>query len=133
MEIGLNTAKCTIQKHQNLKWETLCADDPRAQLSKRASWKKEKDLTRRQQIVLSQLRAGGKSPILQRYLHDIGAADSPICKSCGLEAEDAEHLICKCPAHARQRLHYLGNNTTLECLLDKPSGVVGFLEKIGRI
>ena len=129
----MNTAKCTIRKTHQLGMGKNGSQDHHTELSRRSNWKKEKHMSRREQIVIAQLRAGGKCPILKQYLHDIGAADSPICSSCGEEAEDAKHLIVECPAHSRLQLDLLGPNTSMKCLVEAPSMVVDFLEKLGRI
>ncbi|KAJ3711775.1 hypothetical protein C8R42DRAFT_537800, partial [Lentinula raphanica] len=38
---------------------------------------------------------------LQKHLHRIGKADSPICPCCRDEVETVRHFLMECPAHRR--------------------------------
>ena len=131
--IDYSTAKATIYKDMRAKWSRQLHADRHCSLSLKANWQKEQQLKRRHQIVLAQLRAGGKCPILKSYLHDIGAANNDICDRCNLDRDDLEHALLSCPAHERQRIQILGPQPTLETLHSNPTGVVAFLEAARRI
>jgi hypothetical protein len=47
--------------------------------------------------------------IFRRHLHLIGLSDSPLCRSCGAEAETSVHILCECEALASHRPAYLGS------------------------
>ncbi|KAF9018646.1 hypothetical protein BDZ89DRAFT_889992, partial [Hymenopellis radicata] len=57
---------------------------------------------RRGTCILNQLRSGHVG--LNRHLHRIGAAPSPMCESC-LVPETIPHLLLLCPRYAEQRRH----------------------------
>ena len=46
--------------------------------------------------------------LLQKDLHKIKLADSPICEQCLEEEESVEHYLCECPAFATPRYNNLG-------------------------
>ena len=52
----------------------------------------ERQLPRATRRTLAQLRAQ-KCPLLQEYLHSIGAAEVPSCPLCGLVEHDTRHLF----------------------------------------
>ena len=131
--VDLSTAKAAIQKRTRDLWSREVAEDDKCVLSSRAKWESEKHLKRREQIILAQLRAGGKCPILGAYLHDIGAADNDRCKFCNLERDDLTHMLISCPAHARKRDQILGLQVEESALWAKPVEVVRFLEAVKRI
>ena len=54
--------------------------------------KSEETLSRDTRRTLAQLRAR-KSPMLQEYLHNIGAAESPDCPLCEQERHTTAHLF----------------------------------------
>ncbi|GFS10337.1 hypothetical protein ElyMa_003058600 [Elysia marginata] len=58
---------------------------------------KESGLTRRERVVLAQLRCNEKSPILQQYLYSTAAADSKACLTCGASPDNLDHVLKKCP------------------------------------
>jgi hypothetical protein len=50
----------------------------------------------------------GHAPV-RRHLHIMGLFDGdPSCKSCRLETETVQHIICCCEALARQRYNVFG-------------------------
>ena len=55
----------------------------------------EEQLPRETRRTLAQLRAQ-KCPLLQEYLHSIGAAEDPSCPLCGLDGHNTAHLF-SCP------------------------------------
>ena len=56
----------------------------------------EQQLCREARRTLAQLRAG-KCPLLQGYLHAIGAADHPSCPLCGHGEHNTVHIFA-CPS-----------------------------------
>jgi ribonuclease HI len=90
-------------------------------------------LTRGQERVIAQLRAG-KCPIVAEYLHLIKEADSPRCPQCPAPVEDVHHLICECPAYGKPRLDLfaLEKACDLTILARRPARVMAFLRAIRR-
>ena len=61
------------------------------------------DLSRRGQVILSQLRVG-RSPLTREVLHRIGRAADPWCLNCGEpEIDSTRHLLAECPAYSAAR------------------------------
>jgi ribonuclease HI len=58
-------------------------------------------LSRRHSSILIQLRTG-HAP-LNKYLHKIGKADSPICPACHNTEETVHHFLIQCPEYKTQR------------------------------
>jgi ribonuclease HI len=58
-------------------------------------------LPRRQASLLTQLRTGHVP--LNKYLHRIQRAESPICPACRTHDETVQHFLLMCPAYSRQR------------------------------
>ena len=58
-------------------------------------------LSRGRVSELVQLRTGHIP--LQKHLHRIGKADSPMCPACHSRKETVHHFLLACPAHAQQR------------------------------
>ena len=46
---------------------------------------------------------------LNKHLHNMGLADSPLCRGCGEEDETPHHVICQCEAYTKARERLLGN------------------------
>ncbi|EPT00518.1 hypothetical protein FOMPIDRAFT_1122393 [Fomitopsis schrenkii] len=61
---------------------------------------------------------------LQKYLHRIKKADSPICEQCGTAPETVYHYLRECPAYEEQRERLDGDAgeaaTQLRTLLNTP-------------
>ncbi|KAJ3925073.1 MAG: hypothetical protein NXY57DRAFT_873969, partial [Lentinula lateritia] len=53
---------------------------------------------------LTQLRTGHIP--LQKHLHRIHQADTPICPCCKQQPETVFHYLFQCPAHRRARDHF---------------------------
>ncbi|OBZ69759.1 hypothetical protein A0H81_10502 [Grifola frondosa] len=62
-------------------------------------------LPRRQANLLFQLRT--EHVPLQKHLHRIRRADTPICPSCLAAPETVHHFLLTCPAHAHHRWDHL--------------------------
>jgi ribonuclease HI len=60
-----------------------------------------KNLPRRHTSLLIQLRTGHIA--LNKYLHKIGKADSPLCPECRHTSETVHHYLFRCPAFSEQR------------------------------
>ncbi|GFR73598.1 hypothetical protein ElyMa_002141200 [Elysia marginata] len=92
---------------------------------------KESGLTRRECVVLAQLRCNEKSPILQQYLYSTGAADSETCLTCGASTDNLDHVLKECPTGAPYR-DSLPENPR-DALWTDPVRVVEFLRACDRI
>ena len=76
-EIDLATAKMVTKRHiLKTVWapQNVHESQP-AGIRPPPTRDKESGLTRRERVVLAQLRCNEKCPLLQKYLHSIGAAD----------------------------------------------------------
>lgn len=63
---------------------------------------------------------------LQKHLHTLGLANSPLCLNCGEEEqEDVEHFLCSCEAFSRVRKSILGKQFL--CVKDLKKVEVGVL------
>jgi RNase H len=60
-----------------------------------------KNMPCRHASLLVQLRTGHVA--LNKYLHKIGKADSPICPQCRRTQESVHHYLFRCPAFSKQR------------------------------
>jgi len=78
---------------------TLQNIDPSAPSKRFASIIEE--LPRRHSALLFQLRTGHVS--LNKHLHRITKAPSPICEACNQKNESVYHFILECPAYTRHR------------------------------
>jgi len=46
---------------------------------------------------------------LRKHLHMPGLTDSPLCRTCGVEEETSDHILCKCEVLASFRHVHLGS------------------------
>jgi ribonuclease HI len=60
-----------------------------------------KDMPRKHTSLLVQLRTGHVA--LNKYLHEIGKVDSPLCPQCRNTPESVHHYLFRCPAFSEQR------------------------------
>ena len=90
------------------------------------------DLTRRQQRIFQQLRAGN-SPITRDFMFRIHKQDSPLCPECGEAAENVRHLLLDCQAWTRPRVDKWGIFVKPEDIFNDPKGLMEFLARIGRL
>ena len=84
--------------------------------------------------TLNQLLAGHSS-LLNEYLHRISARPSPDCESCVETAENADHLLLKCPSRKSSRdLSNLAEFADVrEAILTEPSQALQFLQLEGLL
>ncbi|KAG2032023.1 hypothetical protein BDR03DRAFT_802792, partial [Suillus americanus] len=79
-------------------------------------------LPRRHSALLFQLRTGHMP--LNKHLHCISKAPSPICEACNQKNKSVYHFILECPAYTRphnvMRASMGTNSCTLANLLNKP-------------
>jgi hypothetical protein len=79
-------------------------------------------LPRKPAVILFQLRTG--HTILNKHLHRINRADSPVCPCCRREDETVLHYLMHCPAHANARaeMHRVGGRPSRDItkLLSRP-------------
>jgi hypothetical protein len=79
-------------------------------------------LPRKLAVILFQLRTG--HTILNKHLHRINRAESPLCPCCRREDETVMHYLIHCLAHANARaeLHRLGGRSSRDIvkLLSRP-------------
>jgi ribonuclease HI len=91
-------------------------------------------LSRKHASVLIQLRSGHIP--LNKHLHRIGKAESPICPCCRQHEETVHHFLIRCPAHRNARTaltHAAGRDaTSLHKLLSKPKLIPHLFRFIGR-
>ena len=90
------------------------------------------DIPRREQRLLSQLRAG-KSPVLGAYLHSSGKADTAICQACYEAPETAKHLLLTCPAWSQARIQLSGCTPTVTEVFESTTQLMAFLKRIGLL
>jgi ribonuclease HI len=91
------------------------------------------DLTRWEQVTLSQLRVG-RSILTRKTLHEIGLASNPDCRNCE-EEDSVEHLLTECPAYARTRaLLWGGPMPSLGHVLGgAATKIFTYLRRVGRV
>ena len=92
------------------------------------------DLSRRGQVILSQLRVG-RSPLTREVLHRIGRAADPWCPNCGEpEINSTRHLLAECPAYSVARSSLWGGPLpTMSSVLGADAAhVLEFLWRVGR-
>jgi hypothetical protein len=97
--------------HKKVKQEarTIFAKSPRARhaheidpsMPSAAFSKLTGDMPRRHASILVQLRTGHVG--LNKHLHKIGKAESPLCPACQKTDETVHHFLFRCPAYDRQR------------------------------
>ena len=94
-----------------------------------------RDLTRAQTSLITQLRTG-HAPLNKR-LHRIKKANSPLCKSCLLAEESTHHYLLECRAHSHARVamsRKLGRKaTSMKHLLNSAVGVCAVLKIAAEI
>jgi len=84
---------------------------------------------RRATVQLNQLLTG-HCPLLEKYLHTIGASPTPTCQQCSGTVEDADHLLIHCPARSNNR-NAVGLNkftTASSAITESPAVVLQFLQ-----
>ena len=90
-------------------------------------------LTRREQVIIHQLRAGKSSLVAHCLYRYRGLSEEKgLCMAgCGVK-ETVEHLLT-CPMYERQRQESdIEEGKVLQALNDEPEKVLKFLDKIGR-
>ena len=133
--IDLMTAEALISRNVHTSYRLSLTDPASVHVMDREppNPRLESNLTKRERQIISQLRTGGSSPILRKYLHRIGKAESPTCLHCNEEDDSLEHALLQCPAMHMQRLHHLGIQPTLTILKTNPEAVIDFLRGTGRV
>jgi ribonuclease HI len=82
--------------------------------------------TRRQQVLLAQLRSGHCSK-LAAYCRIVNPTADPTCPRCGEEPEDLEHWFQRCPALEKKRWDLFGClSPPLSVLTSQPDRVVSY-------
>ena len=121
------------EQGRNKMWAAVERDSHWWEVTQGRPPKWPRGLTRGQERIIAQLRAG-KCPIVAGYLHLIKKADSPACAQCGAAVEDVRHLICQCPAYepARQLLYAEEKRRDLTILARRPVRVMQYLRAIRR-
>jgi hypothetical protein len=106
-------------------WAQVCKDGP-------PKWKDHEGMTRAEQRILAQFRAG-KCSLLNDYRHLCGWAENPACE-CGAPVQDVEHVLLQCPIHvpARNRLFEPPMKFGVEVLARFPERAARFLRDTGR-
>ena len=105
-------------------WAKVCKDGP-------PKWKDHEEMTRAEQRILAQFRAG-KCSLLADYRHLCGWEESPACE-CGAPVQSVEHVLLQCPIHvpARNQLFVPPMKFGVEVLARFPERAVRFLRDIG--
>ncbi|GFR79136.1 Gag-Pol polyprotein [Elysia marginata] len=95
VEIDLKTAKAVSKRHV---LDTIWAPQ-NVHESQPAGIRPKRRVCCDERVVLAlaQLRCNGKSPILQKYLYDIGASLCDACLQCGQSPDDLHHTLYDCP------------------------------------
>ncbi|OBZ69518.1 hypothetical protein A0H81_10498 [Grifola frondosa] len=96
-------------------------------------------MPRRQANILFQLRT--EHVPLQKHLHRIRRAESPICPACHAAPETVHHFLLTCPAHAHHRWTHLDRalgrtGRSLSCLLNTSTAMkplFSFINATGRL
>ncbi|OBZ68012.1 hypothetical protein A0H81_12025 [Grifola frondosa] len=96
-------------------------------------------MPRRQANILFQLRT--EHVPLQKHLHRIRRAESPICPACHAAPETVHHFLLTCPAHAHHRWAHLDRalghaGRSLSCLLNTSTAMkplFSFINATGRL
>ena len=94
---------------------------------------KEENLSRRERVILAQLRAGAHCPILGSFLHRIGKLDSPKCLDCDEPEDSLQHALLECPRWNRLRNLTLGAFPSIDALWEEPAAVAAYLRGSGRL
>ena len=105
-------------------------DPPIAHLRTRAVYQgtrgNEGSLTRRETVLLAQLRSGHCLK-LAAYHKIIDDTADPMCPQCGREPETVEHWLQQCPASAARRVAEFGvASPPLNVLFQDPVAVLAF-------
>lgn len=124
--LDFDTAKAIIRRDAVNSWRSGLSQTERPKCN-------ENNLSRRERVVLSQLRTGEHCPILNAYLHRIGKSDSPICKDCKRQADTWQHLLLKCSKHNTIRKKIFDKAPTADVLWREPERVIQFLRGCGRL
>lgn len=89
---------------------------------------------RRNTSILMQLRTG-HAP-LNKFLHKIGKAESPMCPACEMEEEDVSHYLLRCPRYDTYRLkiqqHYRRHTIPKSTLLATPGAMKFLFEFVNK-
>ena len=132
--IDFITAKAAIKRHlyeENIK-KLESADTFHQKATNSRPKPLPKDLSRRDEVIIHQLRTG-KSPIAANCLYKYRGLteDKGKCLAgCG-EKETVEHLLT-CVIYDKQRLEVCGDKDIIKLLNDNPVEVLSYLDKIGR-
>ena len=114
-----------------------CMNPAKCKDSGSATKKKTPSLSRRDEVLIYQLRLG-KSPIVRSCLatYDNQRGDKQFCKNegCVNVKENVEHLLIKCPTYSKERCICFedGFNVTLNVLDKDPEAVIRYMKMIGR-
>ncbi|GFS08315.1 hypothetical protein ElyMa_006592000 [Elysia marginata] len=133
VEIDLKTAKAVSKRHV---LDTIWApqnvhESQSAGIRPSPTRDKEAGLSRRERVVLAQLRCNGKSPILQKYLYDICASPCDACLQCGQSPDDLHHALYDCPEVDFFRSLIPGD--LMESLWESPVEMIEFLRASQRL
>ncbi|GFR81878.1 RNA-directed DNA polymerase from mobile element jockey [Elysia marginata] len=120
VEIDLKTAKAVSKRH--------VLDTSRNTPTPHSRQRGRSVATR---VVLTQLRCNGESPILQKYLYDIGASPSDACLQCGQSPEDLHHALYNCPEV--DFFQSLIPGDPMESLWESPVEMIEFLRVSQRL
>jgi hypothetical protein len=109
--MAVRTATEPQRHHKKIKQEvkTIFAKSPRARhtheidpsMPSAAFSKLTSDMPRRHASILVQLRTGHVG--LNKHLHKIGKAESPLCPACQKTIQTDHHFLFRCPAYDGQR------------------------------
>ena len=134
-DIDYPTAKAHLHRLEKTKWKNAVEhDNLPLRVPNPPSAEAEASLSKRETQILSQLRTGGHSPILQEYLHRINRAPTPECLTCGHPMDDLDHMLTDCPAYDHHRLQRFGLlRPPISILWRQPCDVINFLKDCGRI
>ena len=87
-------------------------------------------MTRRERVVLAQIRTGHSS-LTASYRHRIGIDDNQNCEHCG-EEETVDHLIRNCPRWTTQRTRNFGSPYPEHADITS-NGLIDYLRDIGKL
>ena len=120
--IDFPTASAVIKRHIYNGWRSKFKQPP-PQLP---------GLSKRDTIVLSQIRAGEHCPLFREYLHRIGVRADKRCRHCSSDDESWQHLLIECRKLNRIRRKIFGAvPPTKEVTWSHPKKVVQFLRESG--
>jgi ribonuclease HI len=134
--IDFSAAKMCIRHAFKQKWENI--QQPTYSMAKYVPSLKERGLTRREKVILSQLRTGGKSYLLNSYRYFISRDEesphTPTCRYCQSADETVEHIFNECSnlnAARSELLMNLNGTCAMEKLYSEPKKALACLWKIG--